>query len=242
MSRIEVENHRALWEKKPVLRAVYEDYYSEITRRCRPGPTLEIGAGVGNLKEHVRDLLSVDIVSSDWTDVVADAQALPFEACAFSNVIAVDVAHHVARPLWMLRECARVLAAGGLLLLLEPAITPLSWPFYKFLHPERLDLSVNPFDDSPLSDPRNPDDANQAVATLIVSRYADRLPHACPDLEIIERQWMSLVVYPLSGGFRPWSLIPAFATPALLRVDRSLEALLGRLCGFRLLIVLRKVG
>ncbi len=241
MRRMESENHRALWEKKRVLRAVYEDYYDEIIRRCHAGPILEIGAGVGNLKERVGDLLSVDIVHSDWTDVVADAQALPFATCSFANVIAVDVLHHVAKPLSMLRECTRVLENNGSLIILEPAVTPVSWSFYKFLHPERLDLSVDPLKDAPLSDPRDPDDANQALATLLVTRYAERLEHACRGLEIVERRWLSLLVYPLSGGFRPWSMIPAIAAPALLRIDRCLSPLLGRWFGFRLLIVLRKV-
>jgi hypothetical protein len=32
------------------LRAIYRAYYEEIRARCRPGQTLEIGGGSGNLK------------------------------------------------------------------------------------------------------------------------------------------------------------------------------------------------
>jgi hypothetical protein len=52
--------HRALWQTKPVLRAVYEDCCGRLLEHCAPGgPTLEIGGGTGN-----RKALRADIVSS----------------------------------------------------------------------------------------------------------------------------------------------------------------------------------
>ena len=44
------EHYRAIWRKKPALRAVYGDIYRRIDARRRPGRTLEIGGGSGNLK------------------------------------------------------------------------------------------------------------------------------------------------------------------------------------------------
>lgn len=43
-------DYRAIWQSKPVLRAVYRDWYARMTARCAPGRTLEIGGGSGNLK------------------------------------------------------------------------------------------------------------------------------------------------------------------------------------------------
>ena len=56
------EEFRAVWDSKPVLRAVYRDYYARIAEWCRPGVTLEIGAGSGNLRDELPGVLSSDIV------------------------------------------------------------------------------------------------------------------------------------------------------------------------------------
>lgn len=47
--------------------------------------------------------------------VVLDAEAMPFEDGEFDAVVFFDLLEHVPHPDRMLRECARVLRAGGLL-------------------------------------------------------------------------------------------------------------------------------
>ena len=42
-----VEDNRFVWEQKPVLRAIYADYYALIRSFTVEGKTLEIGAGPG---------------------------------------------------------------------------------------------------------------------------------------------------------------------------------------------------
>ena len=241
MTRIEREDHRAIWERKPALRKVYKDYYDRILAQCRQGSTLEIGSGIGNLKDYCPQLTSVDIVTGESVDVVSDAQALPFAGGSFSNIVAVDTLHHVACPFHMLRESARVLRPGGRLLLLEPGVTIGSWFFYRFLHPERVDFDVNPLAEESLSDGRDPDDANQAVATLLTGKYRDQLSHVCPQLRLVSHHWLSLFVYPLSGGFRPWSLVPNALVDSSLKLDSRLAPLLGRLLGFRLFMIIDRI-
>jgi hypothetical protein len=45
------DEFRAVWERKPVLRAVYGEHYRFIATWARPGRTVEIGAGAGNLND-----------------------------------------------------------------------------------------------------------------------------------------------------------------------------------------------
>ena len=45
-----LQHYRAMWERKPVLRVIYEDFYDRIAAACVPGATIEIGGGIGNLK------------------------------------------------------------------------------------------------------------------------------------------------------------------------------------------------
>lgn len=54
------------------------------------------------------------------TFVVGSGYELPFEEGAFDHVLIRDVVHHVAEPEKLFDECARVLAKGGRIDVLEP--------------------------------------------------------------------------------------------------------------------------
>jgi hypothetical protein len=51
-------------------------------------------------------------------------------------------------------------------------------------------------------------------------------------------RWLSLVAYPLTGGFKPWSLIPLALVGPLLRLEDAVSGTMGRLLGFRILITI----
>jgi hypothetical protein len=95
-------------------------------------------------------------------------------------------------------------------------------------------------EDGPLSPHRKPFDANQAIPTLLFDKYKDAFSTAFPDLHMIENSFMSLWCYPLSGGFKPWSLIPSFGIKPILWLEKKMEPYLGQLFGFRLFVVLEK--
>ena len=103
-------------------------------------------------------------------------------------------------------------------------------------------MAADPLADGPLSPDRDPFDANQAIASLLVGRHADALSAAVPEVTLSESRHLSLLAYPMSGGFRPWSLIPSALVPAALWLERGLEPALGRFMGFRLLLVLDRDG
>jgi len=118
----QLADHRGVWDRKPVLRLVYEDFYDRVAAACRAGRTIEIGGGIGNLKRRLTDVVATDIQSAPWLDCVADAQRLPFaDACA-ANIVMVDVLHHLEFPLVFFREAARVLRPGGRVLMVEPTL------------------------------------------------------------------------------------------------------------------------
>lgn len=234
-----LEEYRAVWERKPVLRTIYKHYYRRITALTVSGRTLEIGGGSGNLKQFLPDVVSTDILPGAWLDTMADAQRLPFRDCAFDNIVFVDVLHHIEDPAAFFAEASRVLRDGGRIVMVEPAITPVSYPFYKFIHQEPVLMKVDP-----LCSParrefrRDPFDSNQAIPSLLFGRHRAAFGQRFPEFTITTRRFLSLVAYPLSGGFQRWCLIPRRAVSLLLRIEDRLEGLIGPLMGFRLLVAL----
>lgn len=236
-----LDDHRIIWEKKPVLRAIYHDYYQRIlSNMSGVGRTLEIGGGTGNLKEYCQDVVSTDIVPNNWLDTACDAQALPFKNNSFDSVVAIDVLHHIERPIRFFREAERVLKPGGRIILLEPAMTKFSWFFYHFLHPEPVIWDMDPLLDAALNPNRQPFDANQAIPELVFGKYYDQFTQLFPQLSLIKKDYFSICLYPLSGGFRPWSLIPRFLVKQGLKFERYFEKCLGKHIGFRLLLIIER--
>lgn len=242
----QLREHRRAWMEKPALRAVYTDCYQRMVAQCVPGLTLEIGGGTGNLREFLRNksasLVSSDIQWAPWLDIVCDAHALPITDSGVDNIVMFDVLHHLEKPRLFLNEAVRALRSGGHLIWCEPAITFLSYPFYRFFHPEPVRMRDDPLAFGTPSPDRDPFDSNQAVPTLLVRDDGDYIHSEIPSLRLVSTDWLSLFVYPLSGGFRSWSLVPARAVQPLLRFEQVLAPHLGRFCGFRLISVLERTS
>jgi len=236
--------HRHLWETKPALRAVYTDCYRKMAAACVAGRTLEIGGGSGNFRDYAHvdtmSVVSTDIQFAPWLDAMADAHFLPHPDASFDNIVMFDVVHHLAKPRLFLAEAARVLRPGGRIIWCEPAITPMSWGFYTFFHPEPVHLREDPLLDGSPEPGRDPFDSNQAFPALLVRKGAARLQSRIPNLRLVDNDWLSLFAYPLSGGFRPWSLIPVRWVAPVLRIESRVPLSVRRVLGFRLLTVLER--
>ncbi len=233
-------SYRSMWDRKPVLRVVYDDLFRRIADACGPGTTLEIGGGSGNLAERLPDVVASDIQYAPWLNLVADAQRLPFADCALGNIVMLDVLHHLEYPLSFFAEAERVLRPGGRIVMVEPAITPGSTLFYRFVHQEPVDMSQDPLATGAVRPDRDPYQSNQAIPTLLATRHRDRFHTALPRLQVAEVRWFSFAIYPLSGGFQPWSLVNAATARIGLKVERYLEPILGRALGFRMMLVVEK--
>jgi SAM-dependent methyltransferase len=233
-------DHKDLWDKKPVLREIYTEYFKLITMSCIPGNILEIGGGSGNFKEFICECISIDVVFLPWLDVIADGQNLPFKDNSFQNIVMVDVLHHIEFPVIFFREVERVLVSGGKLIIIEPAITPVSYIFFRLFHPEPVNLQQNPLIEKQSDPARKPFDANQAIPTLLFHQYRKKFEERYPKLKIIHLQYLDLFIYPLSGGFRTWCLIPVSLTQTVRKLEQILLPVLGPFMAFRLYCVIEK--
>ncbi|MBF0186317.1 MAG: class I SAM-dependent methyltransferase [Magnetococcales bacterium] len=236
--RLDAQNLQ--WQRKPVLRAIYNDLYRIMAEACVDGSTLEIGGGSGNFKSFAPNVISTDILPAPWLDLLADAQRLPIAESRFDNVVLFDVLHHIQWPMRFLREAERILKPGGRVVLVEPYISPISRIFYTWFHPEDVIMSADPMQEGEIDPELDAFEANQAIPTLLFSRMKAQFEAEIPGLSVLEVRRHSLFAYPLSGGFRPWSLIPSAIVPTVLALESRVMPLLGRLMAFRMVIILEK--
>jgi SAM-dependent methyltransferase len=235
-------HNRQQWLRKPSLRAVYEDLYCRIGKSLKPGLTLEIGGGSGNLKALRREVISSDIARYPWLDLVADAQRLPIAANSIANIVLFDVLHHLEFPMLFFREAERVLQPRGRIVMVEPAITLASGFVYRHFHREPVIMDADPFVEGVPDAQRDPFSSNQAIPTLIFVHAPDRLRQFVPYLAITSIDMVSLFAYPLTGGFNPWSLIPAALVRPIVAFENRLPRSLRRALAFRIMVCLEKTA
>jgi SAM-dependent methyltransferase len=234
-----LRQHQAVWEKKPVLRLLYTEWYQEIAGWLQPGKTLEVGGGTGNLKEFAPSVVCTDIVKLPWLDAVADAQQLPFNSSSLSNIVLFDTLHHLENVRYFFDEALRVLQPGGRVIIMDPYISVFSWPVYHFLHPEPVDFDHDPLALNAVQPGRKPFDANQAVSTILFERSSRRFHELYPSLKKLRHHRLAFFAYPLSGGFDHSSFLPVFLVRPMLALERVLR-FLDRFLAFRILVVLEK--
>jgi SAM-dependent methyltransferase len=235
-----LRTRRQVWGQRPVLRVIYDDFYNRLSAECINGLTIEVGGGIGKLKEHLADVVTTDIQFATWLDCVADAQRLPFADSCAANIVMVDVMHHIEFPAAFFGEAERVLQNGGRLLMIEPAITWGSTLFYRLFHPEPVRMSANALRKGQPNVGRDPYESNQALPTILATQEWKQFHKQFPHLRIRRVDWFSLIAYPLTGGFKRRSLISPGLARRLLRIERRIEPMLGRYVGFRMMLLIEK--
>lgn len=241
MSLERLREHRALWADKPELAAIYGVWFERLLAVLPRGArVVELGAGPGFMAAHARvhrpDLgwVATDHVAAPWNDLAADALRLPLRTAGVDALALLDVVHHLARPFRFFAEAARVLRPGGHIVAVEPWVSPLSYPVYRFAHQEGCTLGLDPERPFP-EEGKDVFDGDAAVVRRLVKDTPEarwrELGLAPPRVELI-----NTFAYLPSLGFRPRSLLPGALLRPLLALDRA-TAPLAPLTAFRALAV-----
>ncbi len=229
------------WRDSAALRAVYEDIFAEVRERLSPGPTLEIGSGIGLAKTLLPELTTSDVEKTPYVDRALSAYDLAQEAGAWANVFAFDVLHHLREPLRFLAAAGAALRPGGRLVLVEPAATPVGRWFYRFFHHEpcRPEEIGPPFDFSG----GKGEFANMGMAWALFVEHRAEVEHRlfAFGLRLDEVRMRDGIAYPLTGGFSKPALLPACALRVLLAGERALPAMVRRKIGLRMVSVLTRL-
>ena len=214
--------HRAIWSRKPGLRRVYDRWFASLRAACSATPIVELGCGPGFFKERHPELIATDTVCSPYTDIVAEAASLPFGSGSVGSLVLLDVFHHLPRPAAFLADAARVLRSGGRVVMVEPWIGLAGRFFYRYLHHEELDLTVDPA--APWPDASKAPMQGNAALPYLYFRAGGHLERLGLPLRVIRREPFAGLPWLLSGGFQTFDLLPSRLIGAAERLDRVLSA------------------
>lgn len=239
----QIEENLRYWEAKPVLREIYRDFHRLLARHLSdvPGETVEVGSGIGNIKEVIPQCVRTDIFPNPWIDRQENIYRLSMADSSVANLILFDVFHHLEYPLDALDECRRVLQAGGRLLVFDHAMSAAGFFFSKFVHHERAGFSksykLRAGKATELDAPRYY--ADHANACRIFERQFE---------ELLQPVWRRVAVvklpavrWLLSGGYRGPSLLPPSASAAVDLSERA-ASLAPSVFALRILAVIEKAS
>ncbi|WP_298955085.1 class I SAM-dependent methyltransferase [uncultured Methylobacterium sp.] len=109
----------------------YDPHVEELIAAHPDGLILDCGAGQRD--RYYSNVVNLEIVDYDTTDVLGIGEVLPFRDASFDGVISVAVLEHVRDPFACAREIARVLKPGGRLLCAVPFLQPMhGYPHHYF--------------------------------------------------------------------------------------------------------------
>lgn len=233
---------REAFERKRGVRRYYEDLYRIIDLELGDATdVLELGCGIGMSRALMpqRRFLATDAVETPYAESVMDAQHLALDDASQDAIFAVDVLHHVPRPVRMVQEALRVLRPGGRLVLVEPYASPIGTWVYRLFHPEPMDLGVDVWGEGPITSDHVMD-ANQAVATLMFERDARHMPAPLREACTFVIRRHSLLSFLATGGINRRLGMPAWMITLLLRIERRAPGWLNRLAALRIIVVVTK--
>ncbi|HUI80208.1 MAG TPA: methyltransferase domain-containing protein [Bryobacteraceae bacterium] len=214
---------RAMIDAKAALRRFYTDIYARYTAclaKCpKEGLAVELGSGGGFVQQIIPELVTTDVLHYDGLDRVVDATQMVFANHSVRFFGMLNVFHHIPDAAAFLREAGRCLAPGGRLLIIDQHPGWISKPILRYLHhePFRPDAKDWRFESTgPLSG------ANGAMAWIVFVRDRPRFTREFSELQLHQYRPFAPLAYWLSGGLRPWSLLPSAAYGIVNAIDHAL--------------------
>jgi SAM-dependent methyltransferase len=230
------------WQNKPILRTIYREFHQAIALQLSSLPqplVVELGSGIGNIKEVIPHCLRTDLFPNPWIDQIENAYALTFADETVSDLILFDVFHHLRYPGTALREFRRVLRPGGRLIMFEPFISLLGLIVYGIYHHEPIGWRDEIIWNAPegWSEKNTDYYAAQGNATRIF--FGRMAPTLLKNWKIVCRKRLAAFSYVTSGGYSDRLLYPERFYPQIRALDRFFDTVPG-LFATRTLVVLEK--
>ncbi|MBN1813023.1 MAG: methyltransferase domain-containing protein [Anaerolineae bacterium] len=209
---------RQIIQEKRFLRRIYEEWYEAIVTALPQGdgPVLELGSGAGFLSDFIPGLIASELFRCAGISAVLDGQILPFADSALRAIVMTDVLHHLPQVRRFFAQATRCVQTGGVIVMIEPWVTPWSRLVYTRLHhepfrPDAIDWTCA--GDGPLSG------ANGALPWIVFERDREQFEGEFPQLHIQSVDLIMPFRYLVSGGVSLRGLMPGWT----FRLWRALE-------------------
>ena len=179
---------------------LYKEWYELISQQLSEsvGINLELGCGASFINEIIKNIIKTDVFYNSNTDLKLDAMevGLKYEN-KISNLILVNVFHHISNPELFLRSAEKSLLLGGRIIMIEPSNNIWSRLIYRLVGHEKFDTEQINWEfqsNDPLLD------SNQALSWIIFKRDYKKFKKLFPKFTLIKKKSMMPLSYLLSGG------------------------------------------
>jgi SAM-dependent methyltransferase len=196
--------------KKKFLRRIYIEWYKSIVSELPKldGLVLELGSGAGFLRDFIPGLVTSEILPYPDVDIILDGYELPFVDNSLRGIVMTDVFHHLPHPRNFLKEATRCVKPGGVIVMIEPWVTPWSQFIYTKLHHEPFRPEAGTWEfpgTGPLSG------ANGALPWIVFQRDRIQFRREFPQWRIQMINLDMPFCYLVSGGISLRSLMPGWS-------------------------------
>ena len=182
------------------LGCLYREWYELISKQLSEidGINIELGCGASFIDQINKSIKKTDVFLNSNTDFKLDAMDIGkiFEN-KISNLILVNVFHHISDPELFLKSAEKSLLPGGRIIMIEPSNNYWSRLVYKLIGHE-------PFDTRQIEwkfESKDPLlDSNQALSWIIFERDYEKFKNLFPKFSLIQKKNMMPFSYLLSGG------------------------------------------
>jgi ubiquinone/menaquinone biosynthesis C-methylase UbiE len=233
--------NRKTYQNKDLIKIIYDNYYKKIKKNISTSnkKILELGSGGGNIKKIIQNCITSDQFKNENIDRIENIYKLNFKKNSISNIILIDVFHHLQFPNLALKEIHRVLIKNGRIIMMEPAMGFIPRIIYKIFHyePNGFNLKIN-WNHIPKKIPS----LNQYFAAQSMPWRAFFLK----EFNLRSRYKIKLIkpfsdfAFLLSGGYSYKAFYPKFLYSLIKLIDKILTSISIKIFSARMLIVLEK--
>ena len=239
--KIDCKN-RKIYQNKDLIKIIYNNYYKNIKKYIYLSDKkkiLELGSGGGNIKKVIKECITSDQFKNKNIDRIENIYKINFEKNSISNVILIDVFHHLQFPSLALKEIHKVLIKNGRIIMVEPAMGFIPRIVYKIFHyePNGFNLRIK-WNNIPKKIPSS----NKYFAAQSIPWRAFFLK----ELNLKSKYSIKLIkpfsdfAFLLSGGYSYKALYPKILYSMIKLIDKILTSISIRIFSARMLIVLEK--
>ena len=179
---------------------LYQDWYKLISKNLSDldGINIELGCGASFIDQINKSIKKTDVFFNSNTDFKLDAMEIGKQfKNKISNLILVNVFHHISNPELFLRSAEKSLLSEGRIIMIEPSNNIWSRLVYKLVGHEKFDTKQF-FWSFESKDPLL--DSNQALSWIIFHRDYKKFKNLFPMLSLIKIKTVMPISYLLSGG------------------------------------------